>query len=202
MWCLVVPVTARAATPFSRLWWLNEGHTPVQVNDMLRGPGGALWLATDAGIYRFNGGGFLPVRDTGGAATCLQLCDGGLLAGYRSGRIARIVDDSAWTIPVPGGGPDAAVTSFAVWGDAIAFSTLGGGIWGLHRGRVSHFSVAQGLSDDYVYGLQVVGPGRLVAATDRGLNLITTAGGKLQAEQVLREGIVQSLRPLPGMGND
>jgi ligand-binding sensor domain-containing protein len=199
--CLLLPLFPQAATPFSRLWWLNEAHTPVQVNDMLRGPGDALWLATDAGIFRFSGGLFLPIKDTGGAATCLYLSDGGLLAGYRSGRIARIIDDSARTIPIPGGGPDAAVTSFAGWGDAIAFSTLGSGIWGLHRGQVSRFSAAQGLSDDYVYGLQIVGPGRLVAATDRGLNLITAAEGKLQVAQVLREGIVQSLRSLPGAAN-
>lgn len=196
--CLaLMPAAARSANPFVRTWWLNEARTPVQVNDMLRDPSGVVWLATDAGIFRFNGAGFAPVRDSGGAVTCLFYNSDGLLAGYRSGRIARVRADSVCTIPV-NGGPGAAVTSFATWGDVIAFGTLGEGIWALHRGSVSRFGAAQGLSDDYVYALAIPEAGSLLAATDRGLDLIRAGPGRPRVEKVLAAGIVQCLRALPG----
>jgi ligand-binding sensor domain-containing protein len=208
VWCflLVWPLAGRAATLFSRDMWLSENHVPVGINAMVQDAKGLIWLGTDAGLFRFNGRTFTAVADTVKApVTALYEHEGMLWIGYRNGMLASIGRDGAWSrySPLKNNAAISGVYADA-WNTLLILTTEGNGVIVLYQGHTLPLSSAEGLSDDFVYGISFVGRDRqLLAGTDRGINRVRPAGKQLQVEQLntkngLPDNIVRVVKGLPG----
>lgn len=191
---------AAAGEPFIRDWWLTETNMPIRVNDVLEDANGYLWLATEQGLFRFNGTSFYQLPESRGQeATTLALQSHALLAGFRSGKAARIIGEKLLPLTYRGRQADAAITHFAQIGALRAFGTLGSGLWYMLRDSAHVLNAVHLLRDDYVYALQPLPSGAgLLLATDRGVDFVNAVAGKIQAVPLVKEGIMRVLKPIPG----
>jgi len=195
----------QAQQPFTRELWLNESNTPVKVNDMHEDARGYLWLATDAGLYRFNGRGVTLLSGRSDQpVTALASHNGNVWAGYKDGSIGIVYGNEVYPMQLYGYKPASAITSLhAGPGHTLWATTEEQGILAIMAGRVATIDAAKNLSDNFVYKLLMAGNNKLLAGTDRGLNIVTRAGGKLAAtyitmEQGLPDNIVRVLAQQPG----
>lgn len=155
---------------------LNDAGTPIRVHDMATDQRQYLWLATDDGLYRYNGRSFTPIPDSTEAyATTLAIAPEGLWVGYSDGTLAWCDGQNIYPVAAATGKGVSDILR-APWG--IAWGTEGNGIYlRLITGPVLHFSTADGLADDFVYDLGWDASGkRLLAATDQGIAAIGSDG--------------------------
>src|SRR5687768_5988457 len=111
---------AAAQRPFAREYWLNESTTPVRINALIQDAAGYIWLGTDAGLYRYNGNSFTLIEDTTQAPVTALCTSGNIVwAGYKNGRITKVIDELVYpqtAIGLPG----SAITSLKALGtDAV-----------------------------------------------------------------------------------
>ncbi|RYZ56500.1 MAG: hypothetical protein EOP49_00135 [Sphingobacteriales bacterium] len=187
--------------PFTREFRLNEVGSPVGVNDLLYEPGGFLWLATDDGIYSFNGSEFKSYADTiNAAAVALTRYRGQIIAAYENGSVARVAKSRVIDAPAFSAS-DREVISLGSSGNILAVNTEAGTTlyaWN----RYLQLNKSLGLSDDFVYETEIRSD-KLLLATDRGINIITRNGGKLiigylDQHSGLPDNIVRVLAAVPG----
>lgn len=200
-WLCAAP--ARGQQPFVRHYWLNESSTPVNVNALAQDTSGYLWLATDAGVYRFNGRSFAPVADSvGQPATAIAAAGGQVWVGYGNGRVGMA--SSGAIVPLPGGrGGEATVHHLNTGMGGMLWAGTEAGVRLYAGGRSFGLGSAQGLSDEFVYTTQLLPGRRLLAGTDQGINEISFANGKPQIKvigtaQGLPDNIIRVLQPVPG----
>ncbi|WP_066801327.1 ligand-binding sensor domain-containing protein [Sphingomonas soli] len=76
-----------------RRWTAEEGAPPI-INNLVQGPDGYIWIASSAGLHRFDGVTFEAValdrqRSNSASITALMAAqDGSIWVGYRSGEVA------------------------------------------------------------------------------------------------------------------
>jgi ligand-binding sensor domain-containing protein len=197
-------LAAQAQQPFMRDLWLNESNAPVKINDMQADEHGYIWLATDDGLYRFNGRSVtLLGSDVSVAVTAVTSFNGNVWAGYKDGTLGMVQGNEVHAVKVAGNAGSSAITSLQPGGRHLLWATTEeNGVLAIMAGRVASLNVDKGLSDNFVYKISSPDGQKLLAGTDRGLNIMGRNNGKLHITQVtmqqgLADNIVRVLSRIP-----
>jgi ligand-binding sensor domain-containing protein len=198
-------IPAIAKEPFLRDYALNEQNVPVPVNDILQDSDGYLWVATDQGLYRFNGERFLKIPDSlHSPVMCLALLNGELYAGFKDGRLGRIdnffkgifrfLDQNAGS-PILDILPDSSGKSLWLGTEA--------GVFSYDDSLRVFLDGASGLSDDFIYTLNQISGNRFLVGTDNGINDVLLNGRKPIVKRIataegLPDNIVRVIRRMRG----
>jgi ligand-binding sensor domain-containing protein len=194
--------TTSAQTPFSKELWLNESNVSVKVNDLLYQPNGYIWLATDNGLYRFNGRKFRLIPDNiHKPVTALSLVKGTVYAGYKDGKIGYVLSDSIALFGIKNKRPISTITSLHSTGGFLWVTTEDEGVFMIMEGTGFQITTEDGLTDNFIYDATIASD-EVMVATDRGIDHIRWDGKKLvvevfTTEQGLPDNIVRVLRPIP-----
>lgn len=193
----------QAYQPFSKDIWLNETNVAVKVNCLARDEYNYLWLGTDDGLFSYNGRAFSQVTtDMDIPVTAISISGDKKIVGFGNGRIG-VWDGVRFRLKkLYGEVPAEAISSILViTGNVLVVSTVGQGIYVVHDNYCRQYSMADGLTDDYVYTIVSPAPNVLLAATDQGINEITLKDGKLSVSHYttasgLPDNIVRVIRPM------
>lgn len=162
-WCR----NAAAQLPFTRDIWLNESGTPVRTNGLAFDADGRMWLATENGLYTYNGRTVAPVGDSVGAVTAVTTYGADVFYGCRDGNVYRRRDGERSLLLHAGASITCiSVTAYLPYG--LFIGTEGDGMYFLGLRRTLHFSTRNGLPDDYVYSVSAAGGG-IYIGTDKGV---------------------------------
>lgn len=199
---LLCGLSVSAQRSFSKDYWLNETATPQKVAVLQQDLRGYIWLGTDDGLYRFNGSSFTAAGTHAEHITAIAPGGGDTLyAGTADGRISILKGDSLLPLTWEGARPAAAIHAL-VWHDgALWAGAASGGIYVIANGHSRQLNTSNGLSDNFVYALAFTAGNQLLAATDRGINLITPApAGQLRitvyhaANSLLPDNIIRVVK--------
>ncbi|WP_276133524.1 sensor histidine kinase [Polluticoccus soli] len=203
----LVALVLRAQKPFMQDAWLNEQNIPVKVNAIARDGKGYHWLATDAGLCRFNGRSFVLLQDSvHKPATALTVLRGVVFVGYSDGSIGHVNDENTVVRVRPkNAAPSSSITSLHSFGGVLWICTEGEGIFIVVNGNSLVLNTTSGLSDNFVYTLALLPDNHLLAGTDKGINELWLREGKLQVRnytmaQGLPDNIVRVIKPIAGTG--
>ncbi len=201
--CICFISSSRGQIPFTKELWLNDANTPVKVNDLLYEPHGYIWLATDAGLYRFNGRSFTLLPDsTGQPVTALAATGNGVYAGYKSGQIGRVDRGLVKLLKFSNRFPASAITSLQATGNMLWATTEDEGLFLFVNSTGVQLSVADGLTDNFIYDATIAAD-KLLLSTDRGINRVVWKGDKPEiksftTEDGLPDNIVRVIQPVAG----
>lgn len=206
IFCLLMlcTVLANAQSRFMRDIWLNETNTPVKVNDMAQDEQGYVWLATDEGVFRFNGRSFTLLPDSiHQTATAVHTAFGKLWAGFADGSVGYEKNGHIERSVIHNFNTTTGIASITSGSNALWISTAGDGFFAVVNNTAVAFNTANGLSDNFVYKVVEAPRNIVLAATDKGINEIhldsrkpafrnfTTANG-------LPDNIVRCIEHIPG----
>ncbi|RYE26269.1 MAG: hypothetical protein EOP51_01190 [Sphingobacteriales bacterium] len=195
---------AMAQSGISTDFWLNDAGTPVKVNDMAEDGQGYIWLATDEGVYRFNGRSFVPIADSIDApatAICHAYCH--TWVGYGNGEVGTVSGQHIDRVRIGNTHPHSAITSISSGPSHMLWlTTEGDGLFAVVNNVAIACNTASGLSDDFVYHVSELPGNRIVAGTDKGINEIDIAKGKVSVKTYtstdgLPDNIVRVAEPIP-----
>ncbi|NHQ93227.1 sensor histidine kinase [Janthinobacterium lividum] len=155
-------------------WTPNEG-APDDIIVMTQGHDGFLWLGTHAGVSRFDGLRFEPVRARQGsfpdtvALALKRAADGGMWIGWQVGGISHVKDGVVRNYAEPQG-----VQAGAIWGFAIdgAGAVWAAGVSGISRfdgRRWQAMGPAQGYTAQKASAVFADRDGRIAVFSERGL---------------------------------
>jgi len=175
-----------AQQPLIRHQWLNDVNAAVKTNDLLQTNDGYLWLATEQGLYRYNGLTFYKIFDKRiNGITALAIWQNRLVAALKNGSLAQVKNDTL--VPLPGKLYQSKSTIHQMSADRQGYLWLATetGVVRISPGEgATIYNTGSGLSDDFVYNITFTAGG-ILAATDRGINHITFTGNKISAIQTI-----------------
>lgn len=173
-----------AQLPGYRSFALLENNQPFKINTLLKTADGFIYAGTTNGLYTFDGKQFNKInflkreaRDT--VTAVFQDNTKQLWIGFKSGKIAKKINDRLQYFLPEEGTPKVAITAFLqdkqnnIW-----FSTNGEGIYYFSNKHMYLINEAEGLSDTYVHALTLAPNGDVLAATDQGINICKISGSK------------------------
>ncbi len=196
-------LSVRAQESFSLEFFLNEYKEAVAVRDLMADEQGYIWLATDQGVFRFNGRQFFAVRD-GKKVMPRALClfQGRVWVGYQDGSLSYLQHDSLVSVAFRAGKPASPITMMRQYQDRfLLLGTQSHGLVIFWEGLGFSWSTGQGLPDPFVYDVTITDHGEWLIPTDKGIGqLIPVPGGwetrTYTTADSLRDNIVRVLRPL------
>jgi|GEM_PF-444081 Putative regulator of cell autolysis len=198
-------LAAYGQSRFTRDVWLNETNTPVKVNDMTQDELGYTWLATDGGVYRFNGRSYTLMPDSiAKPATAIHIANGRLWVGFSDGSIGHELNGIIIRSVIHNAQPASAITSISSSNSNIVWvTTTEQGFYGIVNNNGLAFNTGAGLSDNFVYKVLEAPNNTIIAATDKGINTIKFNKGKPVIRQYttadgLPDNIVRTLDHVPG----
>ncbi|EEF63186.1 sensor histidine kinase [Pedosphaera parvula] len=155
---------------------LREGRLPSDVRALSEDPEGNLWLGTyDEGLVRLQPRSVRLQENSLGfprsPATCLAVGpDGRLWGAFEHGGIYSGTPDHFERLNIEGGGePQNLIVSMCVAPDnTLWVATMGNGVSAIKEGLVTHYSTADGLSDDSVLAMAAQTDGGVWAGTRAG----------------------------------
>lgn len=172
--------SSEAQRPFVQDVWLNENRTALKANVLLQDKQGYILVGSAQGLFRYNGSNFKLIRSTEKAqVTVLVEQQGRIWVGYSNGRLGYLAGDSVAHVSFPGYKPSAAVNAVCVQQDGTTWLGTEAGIVRAGRGAVKVYHTDNGLSDDFIYSLEITGAAQLLAGTDQGINRIRLDNDKI-----------------------
>lgn len=154
--------------------------------EMLQDKDGMMWLGTSCGLLRFDGyvyDAFPGLMDE--VSALAPAAGNSLLAGLGSGDILRFNTGSLSIQHLEKRGSDHKFTAIAESGDGTVFlADYGRGICILKNDTLIYLDAAAGLADVYVYDLLLDEKGRLWAASDGGIDIISFGSHTSQIENL------------------
>ncbi|MCD6064260.1 MAG: hypothetical protein K0R82_2171 [Flavipsychrobacter sp.] len=202
---LLLTTIVSAQIPFMQEASLNELNTPVKVNAMVTDSTGYHWLATDAGLYRFNGRSFTLMHDSiGKPATAVAVMKDEVYVGYNDGTIGKAdKNNTVVRVRLRNTAPSSSITFMYSFGNILWICTEGEGILAVINHIGVRFTSSSGLSDNFIYTLALLPGNKLLAGTDKGINELSVDKGKLRVRnytmtQGLPDNIVRVIQPIPG----
>jgi len=192
-----------AQKPFAKHVWLSESRVPVKVNDLCYAADGYMWLATDEGVYRFNGRSFTMIHDSiAQPVTALSVKNKEVYVGHKNGRIGIVRGTEVIPYHIAHSAPSSAITSIHVKGLFLFVTTEEEGVFVVANHAGWQLTTAQGLADNFVY-TALLSDTTLLLATDRGINCVRWNGNTVTVDVVsslqgLPDNIVRVFKPIPG----
>lgn len=167
---------------------------------------GYLLAGTTDGLFRFNGSGFFNYRmnDTIKNVAVSAIAEDNLHTvwiGFQTGEIGFVSNDSVVIFNSEEGHPSVAITDILPDNKGtVYFATAGEGIYYYQNKRFYNLNTDDGLSDNYIYQLQLSGANSIIAGTDQGVNICTIIKGKKNITSYksnigIPDNIVRSLTP-------
>ena len=180
---------AKAITQFTHSVWLMEDGLPQNsIRAIAQTTDGYLWLATQAGLVRFDGVRFTvfstantPALTNSNVMALLAAQDGSLWIGTYGGGLTRFKDGTFTTYTTADGLAHEVV--FALHEDRnrnLWIGTHGGGVSRFRDGTFTTFTTKDGLSHNFVRAIHEDRQGDVWIGTDGG-GLNRLSGGRLTA---------------------
>jgi ligand-binding sensor domain-containing protein len=168
--CLLsLPVYAQQ--PFLRNVWLSENRVPVKVNVLARDRQGYIVAGTDKGLYRYNGSVSKEIFSTvTQEVTALTLIGDVLWVGYKNGRLGKVVNDSVKQLVCKNYKGTAAVTDIQMDKDKTLYLATENGLVAVRNNIAVTYTTKDHLSDNFIYNLNILPDGRILAGTDLGIS--------------------------------
>ncbi len=142
-----------------------------------------IYLGTTAGIYEYDGTDFKLISNpelNKQNITCLfQDADAVIWAGLNNGKLVQYTKNKCTLFQPQEGLPKTAISKIQI--DAqkrLWFATQGEGIYVYHKQKLYNINTDDGLSDNYIYDMELLPNNSIAAASDRGLSLIYFDGIK------------------------
>lgn len=206
---LVIGATARAAQPFTKDFVINESSAiPAKINAMASDDAGFIWLATDAGIFYFNGNQFTRISDSiNKPATAIATFHNSIIAGFSNGSLLAIEDFSPHVIKVHHKQASSAITDIKVVASNYYYiATEDQGLFVIVNGFGINFNTTNSLTDNFINSISTLGNDALLLGTDNGINELHLIDKKLEmfvcvTANGLPDNIVKVLKPIPNTDN-
>ncbi len=161
----------------------EQGLESSTMQDVVIDPDGSLWVASlGGGIAHYQAGKFHSYTSRDGLPSdyiaCLFRDSKGILwIGTRDGKIARMVQGRFE--PVSLGVPVSPITAFLETTDqSLWIATFGDGVFRLHNGKLTAFSVEDGLPDERIAGFCRDHFGKVWTAGWKGIQFLGTVAGR------------------------
>ncbi len=172
MYCL--PTSGQQATSYK----LEEENKKLRILTLFVDRQGYLFAGSTTGLYKFDGSRFYKIHfknkeydDT--VTAVFQDREKIMWAGFKSGRVARLVNNQLTFINWEEGSPAQRITSFLqdpkgqIW-----IATAGEGVYYIKNKRLYLVNKENGMTDGNVSGLSQAKNGDILTATDQGINII------------------------------
>lgn len=169
---------------------LQIDNQPFKINCIYKTSNGYIHAGTTNGLYSFDGISFNKIgfekptaQDT---VTAIFEDDKKMIwVGFKSGRLARRINDFLTYLDPEEIKPGAAITAFTqdkkgnIW-----FATNGDGIYLFNNIKILLINEKTGLSDQHVRTLTVAANGDVLAATDQGINICRLVNNSVQVRVI------------------
>ena len=195
---------AWAKQPFTSDLWLNDVNASVKVNDLLQDGKGYQWLATEEGLYRYNGRTLLRIADSlQRPVTAVALVNGTVYAGYADGSIGYVHNSEIIKLTLKNEKPLSRINAIYSGGGPVYWvCTEEEGIFAIINNTGVAIGREEGLPDNFVYNVCLLPGYRLLAGTDRGISELSFGNNKILARQYstaqgLPDNIVKILAHIP-----
>lgn len=182
----------------------EEANMPGTATCFLFSKNGFFYTGTDQGLFLFDGIRFrelLKTNDSVGVITALtETKNGELWIGCENGNVYRFLNNKCIPWKPEEGLPQKTISSIVMdAADNIWLATKGEGIYIYSKEKVYNLNTDDGLTDNYVYDLQLTNE-QIIAATDRGISLCSFNGAKKSIKNItttngLADNIVQTITP-------
>lgn len=189
---------------FARSWQTDDGLPNNSITGVAQTPDGFLWVATPAGLARFDGFQFEDISHTNfvpdpnrGVLTLIPNRSGGLWLAMDRGPIVRLNGNKPEVFTANEGLPERTAQRLAEDANgALWIVYRGGTVCRLLNGRVSTFGLAEGVPRGLVYSLAIDNENRVWLA--EGTNLYHFAGEKFEKVLATRDPIAALARARSG----
>lgn len=144
---------------------------------------GYILVGTTKGLYRFDGLDFYKYNsliDSIAAVTAIgEVYNNKLWIGLENGMIAEVKNSKIIPVSFEEGHPKKPIRRILFDKSGVVWiATAGEGLYYIYNKRMYNINTDDGLSDNYVYNIILTKDGKIKAATDRGLNIISLSGSK------------------------
>lgn len=170
---LLLPGTGSlsAQTPLSKTFWLEEENTAVRVNQLCMDHQSYIFLATDKGLFRFNGAKFTGIRSSiKSPVTAVAAYGNKLWLAYKNGTLGTVQDDSVVPLTLPEPYEHAEVKCLLPQTGNVLWIGTDNGLYLYRDKQIQYFNTDKGLSDNFIYQIVSSSNGHIWLATDYGLN--------------------------------
>lgn len=189
----------------SKSFEVDQSKPSLTTRLIFKDHNGFLWIATNNGLYSFNGIRSQYIAMPGDSLLEVSAIgegtDNTLWVGFQNGVIATVRNNLASWFRPEEGLPRVAITSFHTDQDNRTwFATAGEGVYYLEGRHLYNINVQDGLTDNYVYTLMGDTSGWVMAGTDRGISFIRETNNRKEiktfsAKDGLPDNIVRSITP-------
>jgi ligand-binding sensor domain-containing protein len=178
----VIAFSSHAQSNGRRIFAISgpEGDEP-KILTLYQNKQGYILAGTTKGLYRFDGLDFFKYAiDTPAAVTAIgEVYNNQLWVGFEDGKLGLVQNNRITPIVFEEGHPKKAIKKIVVdKNNVVWIATAGEGVYYLRNKRMYNINDEDGLSDNYVYDIDITTNGSVSAATDRGLNIISLSDGK------------------------
>jgi signal transduction histidine kinase/ligand-binding sensor domain-containing protein len=166
---------ARGIHQLQHTRWTASDGAPDDIIVMAQGNDGFLWLGTHAGVRRFDGLRFEPVRARQGsfpdtvALSLKRAADGGMWIGWQVGGISHVKDGVVRNYAEPQGVQAGAIWGFAIGGDGAVWAAGVSGISRFDGRRWQAMGPAQGYTAQKASAVFADRDGRIAVFSENGL---------------------------------
>lgn len=162
---------------FSKLVTVNRENPDIKYNTVYFDSSGLMWLGTSDGLYQYDGNEFvvfsLPGKNPDNDVTAIMRDGKGVTwAGYRNGRLARLVNNSLTVFDTSEHVIGKTITAMLQSKNGVVWiATAGDGVFFFKNNRLHKINQGDGLSNDHVYSLAEDVTGRIWSGTDEGISV-------------------------------
>lgn len=204
--CLYFTALASAQVTGTKVFSISDESSSPKILCLQKHSKGYLLAGTTDGLYRFNGTGFFnyKITDTVKRKSVSAVAEDNqhtVWIGFQTGEIGFVSNDSVKILYAEEGHPAVAITCILPDNKGtVYFATAGEGIYYYRNKRFYNINTDDGLSDNYIYQLQLSGTNSVIAGTDQGVNICTINQGKknivsYKSNTGIPDNIVRSLIP-------
>jgi ligand-binding sensor domain-containing protein len=201
---LLISISAKAAQPFTRDFVINESSGAAKINALVCDNAGFIWLATDGGLYNFNGNEFFKIPDSvNKPVTAVAAGNGYVIAGFADGSLMLVENFIAQPIHLHNETPRSAITDIKlIKPDFYFVATEDQGLYFIANNCGINFNVNNKLSDNFINCIAPISDNRLFLGTDNGINELYLHEKKLElftsiSANGLPDNIVRVIKAIP-----
>ena len=203
---IFLAAATHAQQPGYKYFKLEKDNKAVKINTLFKTSQGYIYTGTDNGVYRFDGERYTRINfdnpDYTDTATALFEDRGKRIwVGFRSGRIAHIINKRLVYYNPEEGTPKKKITAFLqdrennIW-----FASNGEGIYYIKDRHIYLVNEENGLSDPNISSMLLTDNGDVLAGSDQGINLCSLRNGNVVVSVIgprngLPDYIVTSISP-------
>lgn len=177
-------MNASAQLPGYKYFKLEKDNKSIKINTLYKSENGYIFAGTDNGLYKFDGEKYTRINFdnidyTDTVTAIFQDRQKKMWIGFKSGRIANIVNKKLLYFNPEEGTPKKKITAFLQDNENnLWFSTNGEGIYYIKGPHLYLINEDDGLSDQNISSITLAGNGDILAATDQGINACNIKNGK------------------------